>query len=263
MQYSLVPTLLIGACIGLLSGLFGVGGSSISTPLLRLVLDAPRLVALATPLPVTIPAAISGGFLYSRRGLVDYPTALWTVAGGIPGVVLGSLATREVSDHLLMALTAVTVTVIGARVLRQPERETSGEPPQRRARWQIVALGAAVGAASGLLANGGGFLLVPAYVLWLGMPMQQAAGTSLVCVALLALPGTLVHWALGHIDFRLALTLSAGVLPSTYLGAQWAVRARSRSLLRAFGCFLVIFGLLYFLRVLAHWGAFGPRWATL
>src|SRR5439155_19593585 len=102
MHYSAVEALLIGAGIGLLSGLFGVGGSSISTPLLRVLLNAPRLVALATPLPVTIPTAISGGLFYARRGRVNRRVVLWTVAGGLPGVVLGSLATSRVSDHLLM-----------------------------------------------------------------------------------------------------------------------------------------------------------------
>jgi uncharacterized protein len=259
----MVIVLLLGAGIGLLSGLFGVGGSSISTPLLRLALHVPRLIALATPLPVTIPTAISGGLLYVRRGLVNRPVALWTVAGGTPGVVLGSLATSRVSDHLLMALTAVTITGIGLRLLRRPSSGDDAVVPGRRSVWKIVVLGLVVGIASGLLANGGGFLLVPAFVLWLGMPMQEAAGTSLVCVALLAVPGTVVHWWLGHIDPRLALGLTLGVLPMTYLGARWAVQVRSGALLRAFGAFLVVFGGLYLLRVLAHWGAFGPAWRAL
>jgi uncharacterized membrane protein YfcA len=240
MHYSVVFALLIGAGIGLLSGLFGVGGSSISTPLLRVLLEVPRLVALATPLPVTLPTALSGGLLYYRQGLVNRRVAFWTVAGGWPGVVLGSLATKQVSDHLLMALTALTITAIGLRVLRQREDKTGA--PVARPVWQLMALGAVIGGASGLLANGGGFLLVPAFVLWLGMSMQEAAGTSLLCVALLAVPGTVVHWSLGHIDLRLALVLSLGVLPSTYLGAHWAVKVRAHTMLRAFGAFLVIFG---------------------
>jgi uncharacterized membrane protein YfcA len=255
MIHSPFLALLIGASIGILSGLFGVGGSSISTPLLRILLGVPRLVALATPLPVTLPTALSGGLLYYRRGLVNRHVALWTVLGGWPGVVCGALATKQVSDHLLMALTALTVTTIGLRLLRQGRHAEPGEAP-RRPVWQIILLGGVVGLASGLLANGGGFLLVPAFVLWLGMSMQEAAGTSLVCVALLAVPGTVIHGWLGHIDARLALTLSAGVLPATYLGARWAVNVRSHRLLRAFGTFLVCFGLLYLLRVLAHWGLF-------
>jgi uncharacterized protein len=259
MNPHLLTALLIGAGIGLLSGLFGVGGSSISTPLLRVLLNVPRLVALATPLPVTIPTALSGGLFYARRGLVNRRVVLWTVAGGLPGVLLGSFATSRVSDHLLMALTAIAIAGIGLRILRRP---AVGMPPRDRPHpiWQIVALGAGVGVASGLLANGGGFLLVPAFVLWLGMPMQEAAGTSLVCVALLAIPGSVVHWLLGHIDLQLALTLTAGVLPATYLGARWAVRVRSEALLRSFGLFLILFGGLYLVRVLAHWGLLRLNW---
>src|SRR5205823_5608481 len=75
----------VGVALGFLSGLFGVGGSSVATPVLRL-LGVPSLVALATPLPVTLPTALVGGLTYWRRGLVNGRAALWTAAGGLPAV---------------------------------------------------------------------------------------------------------------------------------------------------------------------------------
>jgi uncharacterized membrane protein YfcA len=122
-------------------------------------------------------------------------------------------------------------------------------------------VGAGVGFLSGLLANGGGFLLVPAYLLLFRLKAQEAAATSLVAVALLALPGTWVHWQLGHIDAGLAALLAAGVMPATYLGARAALRLRGRDLRQLFGIFLVLFGLFFLARTLYRlelYGWLGP-----
>jgi uncharacterized membrane protein YfcA len=245
----------VGAALGFLSGIFGVGGSSIATPLLRL-LDVPRLVALATPLPVTLPTAVVGGLTYWRRGLVNGRVALWTAAGGVPAAILGSDLTAVVPGRLLMLLTGLFILVVGIRVLWGP---TPGEKvvPCAVSPLAVVVVGAGIGFLSGLLANGGGFLLVPAYLLLFHMETQEAAGTSLVAVALLALPGTWVHWRLGHIDPTLALLLAAGVIPATYLGARLGTRLpprRSRSL---FGTFLLVFGILFVLRTLYRAEVYG------
>jgi uncharacterized membrane protein YfcA len=174
-----------------------------------------------------------------------------------------------------MALTGLFVTLVGIRLLRKPvaaspdagatvaapepatapaysARGTS-EPQTGRPRPStplLLAVGAGVGLLSGLLANGGGFLLVPAYLLLFRMEARQAAATSLVAVALLALPGTFVHWRLGHIDPVLALQLAAGVIPSTYLGARLGVELEGRQSRLLFGWFLLLFGLFFLGRTL-------------
>jgi uncharacterized membrane protein YfcA len=107
-----------------------------------------------------------------------------------------------------------------------------------------------VGFLSGLLANGGGFLFVPAFVLLFGANVRQAAATSLPCVALLALPGTITHAALGHVDGWLSFQLTLGVIPGTYLGARLSLWLRHVRLRRPFGLFMAAFGLYYFLREL-------------
>jgi uncharacterized membrane protein YfcA len=245
----------VGVALGFLSGLFGVGGSSVATPLLRL-LQVPRLVALATPLPVTLPTAIAGGLTYWRRGMANIRIALWTAAGGIPAVILGSEMTTLLPGRLLMALTGFFTVAVGIRVLW-------GAPTPEQARPRalspipLITVGAAVGLLSGLLANGGGFLLVPAYLLLFRMEPQEAAGTSLVAVALLALPGTWVHWRLGHIDPSLALLLGAGVIPSTYLGARLGMSLPARHARRLFGGFLLVFGAFFLLRTLYRAEVYG------
>jgi hypothetical protein len=214
------------------------------------LLGVSRLVALATPLPVTLPTAFVGGYTYWRQGLVDLRAALWTAVGGVPAVIAGSYLTSIVPGRLLMLLTGTFVVLVGARLLWKAVPAAGAGPGVRLPQAQLVAVGAAVGFLSGLLANGGGFLLVPAYLLLFRMEAKQAAATSLVAVALLALPGTWVHWTLGHVDMHLAALLAVGVIPATYLGVRVGLNLGVRQSRLLFGCFLLLFGLFFLLRTL-------------
>ena len=104
---------------------------------------------------------------------------------------------------------------------------------------------AAVGVFTGLLANGGGFLLVPLYLLVFGLRMRQAVGTSLLVVAVLSVPTLATHWALGHIDWALAGQFGAGMLPGSVIGSRLAQRAQGPKLRKAFGWFLLVFGVSF------------------
>jgi uncharacterized membrane protein YfcA len=244
-------TVALGFAIGVLSGLFGIGGSSIATPLLRVSLNTPSLIALASPLPVTFPTAIVGLVAYLKEGLVNRRAVVWTVVGGLPAVVAGALLTRWVPGHWLMFFVAGAVLGVGIEMLRL-NPYTAAESARRSARWRgaptfgLLTVAVGVGVLSGLLANGGGFLLVPAFVLLFGATMRQAAATSLICVAFLAVPGTVTHALLGHIDGWISFYLAIGVIPGTYLGARVSVRQQQVHLRRPFGAFLILFA-AYFL----------------
>lgn len=246
----------LGAAIGLFSGLFGVGGSSISTPLLRIALNTPRLIALASPLPVTLPTAISGAIVYQREQFINGHVVLWTVVGGVPTVIVGALLTKWVPGHWLMFLTAVVVFGVGIQLMRSQPSPGAEELAARSGRWQaqralaVVGLAAPIGLLSGLLANGGGFLLVPAFILLFGATVRQAAATSLPCVAVLAVPATVTHALLGHVDGWLALQLSLGAVPATYVGARLSLLLLRVHLRRPFGVFLGAFGVYFFIREL-------------
>jgi uncharacterized membrane protein YfcA len=191
--------------------------------MLRL-LDVPRMIALGTPLPVTLPTAIVGAWTYWRSRVVNVRAALWTAAGGVPFVVVGSYLTAHVPGRLLMLLTGVFVVGVAVRLLARPlasEAASPSSPAQSsHPSWLFVLVGMGVGFLSGLLANGGGFLLVPAYLLLFRMETKEAAATSLVAVALMALPGTVVHWQLGHINARMTALLALGSTPATFVGAR-------------------------------------------
>lgn len=235
---------LVGTIIGVMSGLFGVGGSSVSTPVLRLALGVTPIIAIATPLPVTLPAAVAGGYVYGRAGLVQWRVVLISGAAGVPAVTLGALATSVVNGSALLVLTGVFVTMVGVRLL-MPAPLAHHEEHTHASPWLIAGIGAGVGFLSGLLANGGGFLLVPAFILLLGMRAQEAAATSLITVVAYAVPGTAVHWSLGHIDVRLALLLSAGVIPASYAGGRIGLLLPSHVTRLLFGVFLTALGIFF------------------
>src|SRR4029077_5307230 len=92
---------------------------------------------------------------------------------------------------------------------------------------KILAVVGAVGFVSGLLGNSGGFLLAPLFMSVLGMPIHRALGTSLVLAMCLAIPGTIVHAWLGHIDWSLTLAFGVASAPAAAAGANLALRTKA------------------------------------
>lgn len=233
---------LAGVGVGLGMGLFGVGGSSVATPLLSL-LGVPGLIAVASPLPATIPAAVVGAYPYIRSHEARRRAALWSVLGGAPGTIAGALLSRFAGGPALLVASGIVLSIVGLRVV-QPIEQAAREAgtARRQNRPLLVAATAAVGVFTGLLANGGGFLLVPLYLLVFGLGMRQAVGTSLVVIAVLSVPTLLTHWAEGHINWLLAAQFGAGLLPGSAAGSRLAQHVGGPKLRRAFGWFLIIFG---------------------
>jgi len=104
---------------------------------------------------------------------------------------------------------------------------------------------AGVGLLSGLLANGGGFLLVPAYLLIFGLGMRQATGTSLLVISVLTVPTLVAHWALGHIDWGVAAAFALGATPASAVSSRLARKVGGDMLRRAFGWFLTAAGVAF------------------
>ena len=234
-----------GIVIGALFGLFGVGGSSFATPVLSL-LGLSGFAAVASPLPATMPAALVGAREYARCREVDRSVAWWSLVGGIPAAIVGALLSRAVGGPALLVASGVVLGVIGVRVLRPISSATVAAGAERRNRpGLIVAIAAGVGLFTGLLANGGGFLLVPAYLLLLGLSMRTASGTSLLVIAALTIPTLVTHWALGHIDWPAAIAFAIGSIPASFVMSRQAQRIHVEHLQRAFGVLLVAFSIWF------------------
>ena len=213
---------LAGIAIGLITGLFGVGGSSVATPVLSL-LGVPGLFAVASPLPATIPSAALAAEPYVRAGEARPRAAAWTLLGAVPATVAGAWLAHIVGGPRLLVVSGIVLLVVGVRLLPRidPTRRLIGIARRKR-RSILVAAAAAVGLFTGLLANGGGFLLVPMYLLLFGLNMRESAGTSLLVVALLALPTLAAHLALGHVNWAVAGAFALGSVPTSAVSARLA-----------------------------------------
>ncbi len=247
---STVITVLIGTVTGFASGLLGIGGSALGTPLLRLLLAAPPLIALATPMPVMLPSAISGGVAYVREKKIDFKLAGWMLLAAVPMTWIGASVTAYLSPVILMVLTAVFLMLVGTSfiirgfimkpVKNQIELEEFVNKPR------ALLFGSIGGFLAGLLAIGGGVIYVPVILRIFGRPMKVALATSLAVVTVVAIPGTIRHQMLGHIDWTIAGLLSIAVIPASFIGAKLALSLRNRTLERIFGISTIMFG-LYFL----------------
>lgn len=235
----------LGMGVGVLYGTFGAGGSAFATPLLALA-GVPAVVAVASPLPATIPAALAGAWRYRKGGDVSGRLARRAIVAGLPAVVAGALMSAVVPGWLLLALSGLTLIVVGARLVRS----TPLPAPHARSEANAVVAAAGVGFAAGLLANSGGFLLVPVFLVIAGLGMRKAAGTSLLVAAAFAVPTLLTHWALGHIDWRVAVLFAVGLVPGTAAGAWLAERLPAERTQRAFGAVLLGFACWFVARQL-------------
>jgi uncharacterized membrane protein YfcA len=232
----LLGAALIGMAIGYLSGAFGKGGSAIATPLLHL-LGVPAMVAIASPLPATIPSTLLAGRVYGRAGNVDRRVVRIGLPVGLALTVVGASLTRWVPGGPLVLVTDVVVLACALRVLtiRPPADDAPDESGGQASVLRIVMVVGAVGLVSGLLGNSGGFLLAPLFAGVLGLPIHRALGTSLVLAACLAVPGTLVHAFLGHIDWAVTLAFGLASVPAASAGARLALRTKARPLTLAYG----------------------------
>jgi uncharacterized protein len=265
-------TVALGVAAGVMSGVFGVGGAVVSTPGIR-VLGASAVDAVGTTLPSIIPGAASGVLRYRQEGLIDGRAVVATAPAGMAAAVAGALLTRAVpgEGHALMLATAGLLAVSAVRTaaapwpaadpdldaalaLAGPPGGTRGAPtgpaapapPAAQFRpAALAAIGAAAGLLAGLLGIGGGVILVPGLAQAAGFELKRAIATSLACVGLMAVPGTVTHALLGTIDWRFALALTVGMVPGARIGATLAIRAGDRRLRLVVGAFLAVTAVLY------------------
>ncbi len=173
--HQLLIAVAVGAVVGLASGAFGKGGSALATPLLA-AFGIPPIVAVASPLPATIPATAIAGRAYARAGKFDWRVVRIGIVVGLPLTAAGALLTRWVPGEPLVLGSELLVLALALRMLLRPQTneapatESMNAPPLPR----VVATVAAVAFVSGLLANSGGFLLAPLFVAVLHMPLKRA-----------------------------------------------------------------------------------------
>jgi uncharacterized membrane protein YfcA len=237
---------LAGAGVGVTFGLFGAGGSAFATPVLAL-LGVPPVLAVASPLPAMLPSSLAGAREYFRVGMLDRRVAKLTILAGLPAVVVGAFVGRLVGGDALLIVSGAVLFGIGVRMLAPSPADHAEKCDARADRTgTVVAMTAGAAFFAGMLANGGGFLLVPLFVLGLGFTAARAAGTALVAAVALVIPTLLAHWMLGDIDWMVAGAFALGMIPASMIGARYGTKLPDVVTRTLFGSALVLFS-VYFL----------------
>lgn len=223
MEYLLLEAV-FGAAIGLALGLLGGGGSILTVPILIYILGQDTHAAIATSLAIVGTNAIIGTGMHWRAGHVRVREALIFGAIGMVGAYLSAGLGQLLSDALLLVLFAVLMLIVGALMLRPVKVATSHTSPRQGFDrwWRIVAAGLGVGVLTGFLGVGGGFLIVPALVLVLGMPMADAVGSSLLVIALNSVAGLAGKLPLAGLDWQLTLIFVVAGIIGLLLGTHWS-----------------------------------------
>ncbi len=253
----------LGALTGILSGLFGVGGGFLTTPLL-IFYGVPPTVAAASASTQVTGASVSGVLAHGRRGGVDYRLGAVTVAGGVVGAFVGAILFRFFQsigqiDVVISILYVVMLGTIGTLMAREawqslrPAEEDAPRGPMKRRhhplvtalplRWRFygsglyisplapLILGVLVGMLTMLMGVGGGFILVPAMLYILGMSAQVVVGTSLFNILFVTMATTIVHALTTQaVDIVLVALLLLGSVSGAQLGTLVAQRVKPEML---------------------------------
>ncbi|MGC2409280.1 MAG: sulfite exporter TauE/SafE family protein [Methyloceanibacter sp.] len=260
---NLLVMLGLGAAVGFLSGMFGVGGGFLLTPLLMFS-GIPPAIAVATGANQIVASSVSAALVQWRRGNIDFRMGLVLIVGGVIGALAGVLLVQRLSEvgqaDLFISLSYVTfLGVIGSLMLaesiRAIWRTRAGEPPSprkpgqhswihglpfkmrfHRSRLYISAIpplviGAIVGLLASFLGVGGGFIIVPAMIYLLRMPTNVVIGTSLFQVIFITAIVTMLYATMNQtLDVVLAFILVIGGVIGGQFGANAGQRLKGEQL---------------------------------
>lgn len=247
----------LGGLVGILSGMFGVGGGFIMTPLLFFI-GIPPAVAVATGGNQIVASSFSGVLAHLRRKTVDLRMGVVLLAGGLVGAALGVLVFNYLKalgqvDLLVKLCYVVFLSIIGGLMfiesLNAIRKTARGAPPKRKKhnwihnlpfkmRFRVSGLyisvipplivGLMVGVLAAIMGVGGGFIMVPAMIYLLGMPTKVVVGTSLFQIIFVSAFTTMLHASTNYtVDVVLAVLLLVGGVIGAQIGTQIGVKMKA------------------------------------
>lgn len=234
-----------GIATGLVLGIFGSGGSIIAVPALLYLLDLGAKEAIAMSLGIVAVTATISAIDNWRHGNVNLRVSavfgLFGIVGTYAGARLGVITPATVQ----LVLFALVMYAAAWKMLSKSKRVTAAEPPPDepvfgRRMAHVAGHGLVVGALTGLVGVGGGFLIVPALVLLSGIPIRQAIGTSLAIVAVKSYAGFAGYMGAVPINYGLMASFTGVTVASSLVGTRLARRLHGELLKQGFAWFLVI-----------------------
>ncbi|MFJ5831454.1 sulfite exporter TauE/SafE family protein [Streptomyces sp. NPDC093089] len=236
----IAASLLIGVSLGILGG----GGSILTVPILVYLAGQETKEAIATSLFVVGVTSIAALIPHARAHRVRWRTGLLFGAFSMAGAYGGGRLAEYIPGTVLLVAFALMMLATAAAMLRKPRpgRERVRTAHKDLPLKHIAVEGLVVGAVTGLVGSGGGFLVVPALAILGGLPMGIAVGTSLLVIAMKSFAGLAGHLSGVSIDWGVALTVTVAAVIGSLIGARLAGRIPQDTLRKAFGWFVVVMG---------------------
>jgi uncharacterized protein len=261
----------LGGMVGILSGMFGVGGGFLMTPLLFFI-GIPPAVAVATEANIIVASSFSGVLAHLKRKTVDLKMGVVLLSGGLVGAAFGVQLFKILKEmgQVELLVTLSYVVFLGAvgglmfiesmRALRRSKQPNAKLPPRKHHNWvhglpfkmrfrtsglyisaiPPLLVGAAVGVLAAIMGVGGGFIMVPAMIYLLGMPTKVVIGTSLFQIIFVTAFTTLMHATTNYtVDMALAVLLLTGGVIGAQIGTRIGLKLKAEQL-RIFLSILVL-----------------------
>jgi len=246
-----IASLFIGVSLGLIGG----GGSILTVPVLVYLFGISPILATSYSLFIVGSTSLIGSFNSWRKGLVNFRTALLFGISSIITVFLTrKIIVHNIPEHIMlgkisvnfslltMLLFAVLMLIASVSMIRREHVEVNDNNRENHF-IKLIVYGIGIGLVTGLLGAGGGFLLIPALVLVLHLPMKKAVGTSLLIIALNSLTGFIADTGHFKIDWIFLVTISIIAIAGVFIGGLFSKKINSEKLKKAFGWFVLIMGL--------------------
>lgn len=269
----LLFTILFGALVGFSLGLTGGGGAIFAVPLLVYGLGVPAREAVGVSLLTVGSTSLVGFVQRAWRGLVEFPTGLLFAISGVLGAPVGAWLADRIPETVLLSLFAVLMMVIAFRMWRKAGDPTARLPifmdenvgptcrrdPEGKLRITspcatlLGLVGFGAGVLSGMFGVGGGFIIVPALVMFSGMGMQRAIATSLLVITLISTSGTINHLLAGkELTWATAGVFTTGSITGLLAGSGLARRLAGPILQKVFAVAIVAVALYVIFRSVGH-----------
>lgn len=234
--------MILSGLIGLSLGLIGGGGSIITVPVLVYVLGVEAHAAVGMSLAIVGGTSLIGSLLHYQSGNLRFKTGLMFGVSGIFGAFAGSPLTKLLSPSALLLTFAVLMLLISILMLRRkPQAESEADEQIAEAStWKALLAGFGVGVLTGFLGVGGGFLIVPALVMFGGLGIKEAVGTSLFVIFLNCIAGLIGHASQNNFDWRLTALVTMLAILGAIGGTFLSRRVAAKKLQKGFAVFVLM-----------------------
>ena len=242
MWLPIVIDIALGFVIGLTLGFLGGGGSILTVPALVYIVGQSPQAAVTASLVIVGANATMGALFHRRQGTLNWRIALGFGGIGMVTAYISAGYSQYLSSTLLLVLFSLLMLIVAAFMILAKTPDPNSVLSRG---WPTtLASGAGVGMLTGFLGVGGGFLIVPALVMLVGLPIQQAVGTSLIVIAMNSLAGLLGHIQGSTFDILVISIFVITGFVGAFSGSRLARVIRPEQLRTSFAIFIFLLGLI-------------------